>query len=341
MSPDWPGFRQQLIEQTDALEPDTEQQMDALREAHHAQVFRLVSQDVAGLLLVETLSDHLSELADILVGRTITLAWRKLLIRHREEPAFAVIGYGKLGGKELGYASDLDLVYLYDDAEPEAGSIYAKLGTRLNTWLSSRTAAGILFETDLRLRPNGDAGLVVSSMAAFRQYQLESAWVWEHQALTRARFVAGDPAIGAAFEQVRREILCQRRDREQLRTEVLAMREKMRENLASRSAGQFDLKQNPGGLVDVEFIVQYLILAHACDHPELTGNLGNIALLRIAAACDLIPATLAEQVRDAYREYRRLQHLRRLNHLDSCVEAAPLSTHIDAVSTLWQHVFGD
>jgi glutamate-ammonia-ligase adenylyltransferase len=342
MAPDWPGFRQQLAEQTDALEPDTEQQMDALREAHHAQLFRLVSQDVAGLLRLETLSDHLSELADILVDRAIALAWRKLLKKHRETPAFAVIGYGKLGGKELGYASDLDLVYLFDDPAPEAAEVYAKLGTRLNTWLSSRTSAGILFETDLRLRPNGDAGLVVSSLESFRKYQLESAWIWEHQALTRARFVAGDQAIGEAFETIRREILCQRRDRDKLRAEVLAMRRKMFDNLSSRGDSEvFDLKQDFGGLVDVEFIVQYLILAHACEHPELTGNLGNIALLRIAAAAGLIPADLAEQARDAYREYRRMQHQRRLNDLDSRVDAAPHAQRIAAVRALWKHVFDE
>ena len=342
MAPDWPAFRQQLAEQTDALEPDTEQQMDALREAHHAQVFRLVAQDIAGLLTVEKLSDHLSELADTLVDRTIALAWRKLLTKHREAPAFAVIGYGKLGGKELGYASDLDLVYLFDDPAPDAAAVYAKLGTRLNTWLSSRTSAGILFETDLRLRPNGDAGLVVSSLAAFRQYQLENAWVWEHQALTRARFVAGDAAIGAAFEQIRCEILCQPRDRQQLRAEVLAMRQKMHGSLGTKGVSDvFDLKHDFGGLVDVEFIVQFLILAHAHAHPQLTGNLGNIALLRIAAECGLIPADLAEAARDAYREYRRLQHLRRLNNLDSRIDAAPHATRIAAVRRLWSLVFGE
>ncbi|MDO8958139.1 MAG: bifunctional [glutamate--ammonia ligase]-adenylyl-L-tyrosine phosphorylase/[glutamate--ammonia-ligase] adenylyltransferase [Rhodocyclaceae bacterium] len=340
MPPDWPAFRQQLTEQTDLLEPDTEQQMDALREAHHAQVFRLVTQDVAGLLQLEKLSDHLSELADILVDRAIVLAWRKLLKKHRDTPAFAVISYGKLGGKELGYASDLDLVYLFDDPAPEAAEVYSKLSTRLNTWLSSRTASGILFETDLRLRPNGDAGLVVSSLAAFRKYQLESAWIWEHQALTRARFTAGDPAIGAAFETIRCEILCQRRDRVALREEVLAMRQKMSDKLTGRGDAElFDLKLAPGGLVDVEFIVQYLILAHACDHPRLTGNLGNIALLKIAAECGLIPAQLADEVRDAYREYRRLQHLRRLNNLDSRIAAAQVSPHAGAVRALWQHVF--
>ncbi|MDP1653524.1 MAG: bifunctional [glutamate--ammonia ligase]-adenylyl-L-tyrosine phosphorylase/[glutamate--ammonia-ligase] adenylyltransferase [Rhodocyclaceae bacterium] len=342
MAPDWPGFRQQLVEQTDALEPDTEQQMDALREVHHAQVFRLVSQDVAGLLTLEKLSDHLSELADILVGRSIVLAWRKLLKKHCENPAFAVIGYGKLGGKELGYASDLDLVYLFDDPAPEAAEVYAKLGTRLNTWLSSRTAAGILFETDLRLRPNGDSGLVVSSLEAFRKYQLENAWVWEHQALTRARFIAGDPAIGAAFEKIRCEILCQQRDRAKLREEVLAMRQKMHGSLGTKgTSALFDLKHDFGGLVDVEFIMQYLILAHACDHPRLTGNLGNIALLRSAAECGLIPADLAEASRDAYREYRRMQHQRRLNNLDSRIDAAPQAERIAAVRALWKHVFGE
>jgi len=342
MAPDWPGFRQQLAEQTDELEPDTERQMDALREAHHAQVFRLVSQDVAGLLPLEKLSDHLSELADIMVERAIALAWRKLLKRHCDTPAFAVIGYGKLGGKELGYASDLDLVYLYDDAAPAAAEVYAKLGTRINTWLSSRTPAGILFETDLRLRPNGDAGLVVSSLEAFRKYQLESAWVWEHQALTRARFSAGDPAIGAAFEAIRCEILCQRRDRDALRAEVLSMRHKMRETLGTQGdAAHFDIKHDAGGLVDVEFIVQYLILAHACDHPQLTGNLGNIALLRIAATCGLIPADLAEAARDAYRAFRRLQHQRRLNNLDSRIDAALVADHAAPVRALWQHVFGE
>jgi glutamate-ammonia-ligase adenylyltransferase len=342
MAPDWPQFRQQLAEQTDALEPDTEQQMDALREAHHAQVFRLASQDIAGLLTVEKLSDHLSELADSLVGRAIVLAWRKLLTKHRDIPAFAVIGYGKLGGKELGYASDLDLVYLFDDPDQDAGRTYAKLGTRLNTWLSLRTPAGILYETDLRLRPNGDAGLVTCSVEAFRQYQFESAWLWEHQALTRARFIAGDATIGQAFEQIRCEILCQRRDREKLRDEVKAMRQKMLDNLSTRgNDAVFDLKQDFGGLIDVEFIVQYLILAHACDHPQLTGNLGNLALLRIAAECGLIPAAPAETARDAYREYRRLQHLRRLNHLDSRIEAAPHTARVAAVRHLWSHVFGE
>jgi glutamate-ammonia-ligase adenylyltransferase len=191
--------------------------MDLMREAHHAQVFRLLAQDLAGLLSVEKLSDHLSELADIMLDLACRLVWRKLLKRHRDAPAFAVVAYGKLGGKELGYASDLDIIFLYDDDHPDAPEIYARLAQRINTWISSATPAGILFQTDLRLRPNGESGLLVSSLEAFRQYQMESAWVWEHQALTRARFSAGDAAIGRAFEAIRIEVLRKPRDLGELR----------------------------------------------------------------------------------------------------------------------------
>jgi glutamate-ammonia-ligase adenylyltransferase len=200
-----------------------------------------------------------------------------------------VISYGKLGGKELGYASDLDIVFLYDDDAPEAAEVYTRLAQRTNTWLSSQTAAGQLFDTDLRLRPNGESGLIVTSLEAFRKYQLESAWVWEHQALTRARFSAGDRALGEAFERIRSEVLCMKRDLDTLRAEVLAMRRKMRD--AHGSKGElFDLKHDAGGLIDVEFLIQYLVLGHSHDHPQLTGNLGNIALLRIAGELGLIPA---------------------------------------------------
>ncbi|MBP7423224.1 MAG: bifunctional [glutamate--ammonia ligase]-adenylyl-L-tyrosine phosphorylase/[glutamate--ammonia-ligase] adenylyltransferase, partial [Sulfuritalea sp.] len=288
--PDWSGVRAALESRLAEMEPDTERQMDLLRETHHAQVFRLLAQDVAGLYTVERLADHLSELADILLDAALRHAWLKMLKRHVEQPKFAVISYGKLGGKELGFASDLDLVFLYDDAAPEAGENYGRLGTRLNTWLSAQTAAGQLFETDLRLRPNGESGLVVSSMEAFRKYQLESAWVWEHQALTRARFSAGDPAVGESFEKIRCEVLCQQRDLEKLRADIVEMRQKMMDSHATRGDLRetvFDLKHDPGGLVDVEFIVQYLVLGHSHAHHELTGNKGNIALLKMAADAGL------------------------------------------------------
>ena len=341
-APDWPAFRTHLADILDEVEPDMERQMDLMREAHHAKVFRLLTQDLSGLLPLVRLSDHLSELADIMLEEAIKLTWRKVLKRHRDAPRFAIASYGKLGGKELGYASDLDLVFLYDDDAPEAPENYARLATRLNNWLSAQTSAGQLFETDLRLRPNGESGLVVSSMAMFRKYQLESAWVWEHQALTRARFSAGDPVVGRAFEDIRIEVLRQKRDLAKLAEEVLAMRRKMTEAHGTRPEQRdrvFNLKHDPGGLIDVEFIVQFLILGHAHDHPELTGNLGNIALLGIAAELGLIPRPLAEEVREAYREYRRLQHALRLNGQKSRVEPGLVEDRIAAVRKLWDTVF--
>lgn len=337
-APNWGHFRTELAAQLDAIEPDMERQMDLMREQHHAQSFRLLTQDIAGLLSVEKLADNLSELADIMVALTIPLCWRKIKIRHRETPQFAVISYGKLGGKELGYASDLDIIFLYDDAAPEAAEVYTRLGQRTNTWLSSQTAAGILFETDLRLRPNGDSGLIACSLEAFRKYQLESAWVWEHQALTRARFSAGDPALGAAFERIRCEVLCLPREIDALRTEVLTMRDKMRSAHAGKSS-LFDLKHDNGGLVDVEFLVQYLVLGHSHAHPELTGNLGNIALLRIAGELGLIPADLALACGDSYRQLRHLQHRQRLNGQPSRVAPEEVERARAPVQTLWRQVF--
>ncbi|MDD5249982.1 MAG: bifunctional [glutamate--ammonia ligase]-adenylyl-L-tyrosine phosphorylase/[glutamate--ammonia-ligase] adenylyltransferase [Rhodocyclaceae bacterium] len=338
-APDWPAFRHELDARLDEAEPDVERQMDLMREAHHAQVFRLLAQDLAGLLPLERLSDHLSELADIIVDLTIKYAWRKLTPRHREVPRFAVVSYGKLGGKELGYASDLDMIFLFDDDHADATQIYSKLARRIITWLDTRTSAGQLFETDLRLRPNGDSGLVVTSLESFRRYQLEAAWVWEHQALTRARFSAGDVAIGQAFHEIRIEILRQRRDLAELKREVQAMRQKMYDAFAGKSE-LFDLKHDAGGLIDVEFIVQALVLGHACDHAELAANRGNIALLRSAAEKGLIPSPLAESVRDAYREYRRMQHALRLNNAASRVDPALVADKVAAVRALWSYVFG-
>ena len=200
------------------------------------QTLRLLAQDVAGRLTLEALSDHLSYLADTLLNETLARCWAGLKTRHRDEPRFAIIGYGKLGGKELGYASDLDLVFLYDDADERAQEIYARLAQRINTWLGTLTPAGILYETDLRLRPDGASGLLVSSTEAFRDYQLHHAWVWEHQALTRARFVCGDTGIGAAFEALRREVMGMPRDARKLREEVLAMRERMHAGHVNESA---------------------------------------------------------------------------------------------------------
>lgn len=338
--PDWPQFRRDLAAELDALEPDTEQQMNLMRERHHAQVFRLLAQDIAGALTVEKLADYLSMLADIILELAIPLCWRRVKARHREDPQFAVIGYGKLGGKELGYASDLDIIFLYDDAFIDAGDLYARLAQRIRSWLSSHTSAGILFESDLRLRPNGESGLVACSLTTFKQYQFASAWTWEHQALTRARFVAGSAALGEKFERIRENILRLERDRQALRDEVAAMRDKMRVTHAGKSP-LFDLKHDPGGLVDVEFLVQYLVLGYAHEHAELTGNLGNIALLGIAAQLGLIPAALAEECASSYRELRQRQHRQRLNGLPSRIPQASAAVLRKPILALWQKIFGN
>ena len=338
---DWAGFRASLRRNLADHAGDTEREMDILREVHHGQVFRLLAQDLAGLQSIERLSDHLTELADTIVQETLPLVWSKLKNRHCAEPKFAVIGYGKMGGKELGYASDLDLVYLYDDDDQDAPENYTRLGQRLNTWLSSQTPAGILFETDLRLRPNGDSGLLAVSVDAFLEYQLKNAWVWEHQALTRARFCAGDPAVGQRFEEIRVEILRQPRDLGVLKEEVIAMRNKMLDAHASKSESEFGLKHDRGGIIDVEFIVQYLVLGYAHQHASLTGNLGNIALLRIAAELGLIDARQADAAGNAYREYRRLQHARRLSTTPKAgIPHEAVERHIVAVNALWKAVFG-
>jgi glutamate-ammonia-ligase adenylyltransferase len=308
---------------------------------HQAQVFRLLAQDLAGLLTVERLADHLSALADLILEVTIELVWKDLRGKHLEgAPRFAVIGYGKLGGKELGYASDVDIVFLYDDPHEAAAEHYSRLAQRTSSWLSSRTSAGVLFETDLALRPSGGSGLLVSSVSAFRRYQLESAWTWEHQALTRARFCAGDAAIGAVFEAFRRDVLQAERDPAKLAADVLAMRKRMLDAHPNRS-GLFDLKHDRGGMVDIEFIVQHLVLAHSRAHYELTGNLGNIALLHMAGALGLVPVDLAHRVADAYREYRRLQHALRLNGAEFArIERARVASHVEATAALWRAVFG-
>ena len=333
--PDWPSFTVDLQRQLDAVSGDTERQMDILREVHHAAQFRLLAQDLEGSLTVERLADHLSALADVLVAATIQAVWQTLTNRHREQPHFAVIAYGKLGGKELGYASDLDVIFLYDDDDLEAPGLYARLAQRFITWMTSHTSAGILFDIDVALRPDGASGLLVSTLSSFEKYQNASAWAWEHQALTRARFCAGDAAIGLRFEAIREAVLRKPRDADKLREDVLAMRQKMRDAKPNRSA-LFDLKQDPGGMIDIEFIVQYLVLRHAATYPELTADIGNIALLKLGGELGLIDASLAASVADAYRRFRKLQHQQRLQGEENArVDAERIALEITEVRRLW------
>jgi [glutamine synthetase] adenylyltransferase / [glutamine synthetase]-adenylyl-L-tyrosine phosphorylase len=338
--PDWTRARQELRQRLASHTGDVERQMDLLRHFKQSEIFRLLAQDLSGLWTLEKLSDHLSDLADLLVGATLELVWSSLTGKHREQPAFAVIAYGKLGGKELGYASDLDIVFLYDDAHPDAQEVYAKLGKRLNTWMSTLTSAGILYETDMRLRPDGAAGLLVSNVEAFEDYQLHHAWTWEHQALTRARFCCGDPAVGERFGEIRDNVLQQPRDVEKLRAEVKEMRLKMHDGHPNKS-GLFDIKHDAGGLVDVEFAMQFLVLANAAQHPEMTANIGNIALLKRAGELGLLPLEIALAAADAYRELRRRQHAVKLQGGEHArAEHGGLGQEIQAVKALWGFVFG-
>ena len=337
--PDWAGRKSELQTQMDASAGDVERQMDVLRQFKHAQVFHLLAQDLAGLLPLEKLSDHLSDLADIVLGETLRACWHSLTRKHREQPQFAIIGYGKLGGKELGYASDLDIIFLYDDDAPDAPEIYARLAQRINTWLSSMTSAGMLYETDLRLRPDGASGLLVSSVEAFEQYQKSKAWVWEHQALTRARFTAGYESVGKTFDRIRCEVLKQVRDLSMLQSEIVGMRQKMLDGHPN-TGSLFDIKHDRGGIIDVEFIIQYLVLAYAHQHSDLTRNIGNLALLKLAGELGLIPADLAEAVRDAYRQYRQWQHQLRLQGAQYArLEQEQAASHVAAVLKLWKSVF--
>jgi glutamate-ammonia-ligase adenylyltransferase len=336
-APDWPVLAQQLETQLADLSGDVEGKIDMLRHFQHAQAFRLVAQDLAGMWTLEALSDELSRLADTVLDATLRHAWLDIPTRESDTPHFAIVGYGKLGGKELGYASDLDLIFLYDDPHPDAAEIYSRLARKMIAWLTSATAAGRLYDIDLRLRPNGSSGLLVSSLQAFERYQRLDAWAWEHQALTRARVVAGDAAIGARFTEIRYAILTQPRDTARLREEVLAMRTRM---LDSHPALEHDVKHARGGIVDIEFIMQYLILGHAAELPALTANSGTIALLACAAEAGLIPDELARGCRDTYRHLRRMQHAARLNDADRVEVDDALRERYQAGRQLWNALFG-
>lgn len=319
--------------------PDVERQMNLMRDTQRQVSFHILAQDLEANLTVEAVGDYLSLLADVMLQQTLQRVWPHVARGRTEPPRFAIIAYGKLGGKELGYDSDLDLVFLFED-QNEAGETYVRYGRRIVSWLNSMTPSGRLYDVDLRLRPDGDAGLVAASIEAFARYQRESAWTWEHQALTRARFAAGDAALGERFEAIRREVLLQPRDPAALAADVIAMRERI-------SAGHpnptplFDLKHDRGGMVDVEFITQYLVLLHARQHPDLLHNLGNIALLRLAGAAGLIPAALATDVGNAYRTLRREQHALRLQGADKArLPADRLLAERAAVRSLWQHLLG-
>jgi glutamate-ammonia-ligase adenylyltransferase len=337
--PDWSALDAALQRQLAEYGTDIEQQMEVLRQFQHSQTFRLLAMDLQGLLPLETLSDHLSDLADLILHHMLQLCWRGARKKHQEFPQFAIIAYGKLGGRELGYASDLDLIFLYDDPHPDAAEIYARLAQRINTMLGSYTSSGRLYETDLRLRPNGASGLLVSSIVSFAEYQRQHAWVWEHQALTRARFSAGDAHVGEQFEAIRNEVLRQPRDLDTLRQEIVAMRQKMRDGHPNDS-DLFDIKHDRGGMVDIEFMVQFLVLAYANKYPQLAAHKGNLALLKRSGEAGLTDPQQVEAVCRIYRNLRELQHKMRLNNQTQCrVDAAEIDTA--PVLALWGKLLGN
>lgn len=341
------AFERELEERRASLartgEDDEEELLNLLRRAHHAETFRTLARDVEGRLTVEQVADDLSALADTMLRVTARWTWQRLKNAHREDPQFAIIGYGKLGGKELGYGSDLDIVFVYEDDDERAPEAYAAFVRKMINWLTVKTREGDLFEIDTALRPNGNSGLLITSFESYANYQKgrgsNTAWTWEHQAMTRARFVVGLEALRPRFDTVRSAVVTAPRDPQALRSEIVAMREKVRAAHPVRGE-RFDLKHSPGGMVDAEFAVQYLVLAHSAQHAGLIDNVGNIALLQRAEACGLLPAGVGRPAADAYRALRHLQHNARLDEAPTQVDGAEVATERDAVLALWRAVFG-
>ncbi|MFC6633271.1 bifunctional [glutamate--ammonia ligase]-adenylyl-L-tyrosine phosphorylase/[glutamate--ammonia-ligase] adenylyltransferase [Microbulbifer taiwanensis] len=339
---------------------DLEAQMEALRHFKQSQSLRIAAQEVSGALPLMKVSDSLTWLAEAILQQSLQLAWAQLVEKHGlpagaspEDMHFAIIAYGKLGGLELGHGSDLDIVFVHD-ADPmqytdggagRDGSIdnlrfYTRLAQRLIHILQTRTLSGPLYEVDTRLRPSGNSGLLVTSLAAFEKYQRESAWTWEHQALVRARPVAGSARLCSDFEQLRLQLLCEARDEKELRGEVVAMRDKMRAHLDKSNDKNFDLKQGPGGIVDVEFMVQYAALAWARQAPSIVRYTDNIRILESLIDTGLMPAHQAEHLIDAYKAYRSEGHRLALQQLPGVVSGDQFTAERKTVQTNWQQLLG-
>lgn len=358
-----PG-RKQLLAELDMRfqgvdEQDLERHMDILRQFKQANVLRVAAADVTAELPLMEVSNHLTEIAEVILQRVLTLAWQHLVRRHGRppsifkgkpcDPGFAVIAYGKLGGIELGYGSDLDIVFLHAGADEsmtdgkqsiDSSVFFARLAQRMTHLLNTQTTAGILYEIDLRLRPSGASGLLVSNLESFSVYQQEDAWTWEHQALVRARMVAGDEQLGEGFAEVRRKVLTRSRETAELVREVSEMRARMRTELGSKKREEFDLKQDAGGIVDIEFMVQYAVLQWSVTHPQLLEWTDNIRLLEILVATGLLAEADGVKLADAYRVYRAEVHRLKLQAQPARVPADRFVAERETVQRLWQAWLG-
>ncbi|MDD5334223.1 MAG: bifunctional [glutamate--ammonia ligase]-adenylyl-L-tyrosine phosphorylase/[glutamate--ammonia-ligase] adenylyltransferase [Rhodoferax sp.] len=323
---------------------DDETLLNLLRRAHHAEVFRTLARDLEGRLTVEQVADDLSSLADAVLRVTTRWCWSRLGSKHREQPQLAIIAYGKLGGKELGYGSDLDIVFVYQDADERASEVYPSLVRKLINWLTVKTGEGDLYEIDTALRPNGNSGLLVTSFDAYANYQQQrgsnTAWTWEHQAMTRARFVLGDEALRQRFDTIRKAVIAAPRDARELKNEIVSMRNRVRAAHPVKEQ-YFDVKHSAGGMMDVEFVMQYLVLSNAAAHPELMDNTGTIALLEHSEVIALLPKGIGHAAAGAYRELRRVQHRARLDEAPTQVLLPDLQEQRDAVLALWNAVLGN
>jgi glutamate-ammonia-ligase adenylyltransferase len=336
-----------------------ERWLEALRNFQQAAIFRIAVADLSGVLPLMKVSDRLTETAELVLQAALDHATREVASRHGQPrcvvdgvPRAAELGiaaYGKLGGLELGYSSDLDLVFLHDSAgeaqqtdgeKPLENAVYfGRVARRVINIATMLTAGGHLYEVDTRLQPEGKKGLLVTSLTAFESYQKENAWTWEHQALLRSRAIAGSPRVRDAFEDIRRQVLTRHVRRGRLREDVLAMRSRMVTELARGTGDLFDIKQDPGGITDIEFIVQYLVLREAAQHPELVRYSDNIRQLESLAATGIIPGPTAVLLSDTYRDYRQRLHRLALAGQAALMPRAEAVDSIGAVKAIWDQVF--
>ncbi len=323
-------------------EDDDEALLNLLRRAHHAEVFRTLARDVESRITVEQVADDLSALADVVLRVTSRWCWARLKNKHRDVPQFGIVGYGKLGGKELGYGSDLDIVFVYEDDDERAPEVYAAFVRKLINWLGVKTSEGDLFEIDTALRPNGGSGLLITTFQAYANYQQQrgsnTAWTWEHQAMTRTRFVLGEEPLRQRFDAVRLAVITSPRDEAALRLEIVTMRDKVRAAHPVK-ADRFDVKHSPGGMVDAEFAVQYLVLAKSAQYPGLTDNIGNIGLLLRLEDAGLLPVGVGQASATAYRALRQIQHRARLDEQSTQSNSPAAEEARLAVTMLWRCAF--